>query len=238
MPVVAPGVQVADRDGVHFGTGKLRDRGGQGIGIERRLDPAVGADALAHAEPPVPRHQRLGRRLAEIVAVVLQALAHLQNVAMAFGGQQPDPRALALEQRIGRDRRAVDDALGLGEQCVRADAQSGGEARQTIHDAKRLIGRGGRRLGERHPARGVDRDQIGEGAADVDADPVQRLSAPDRRRPAPLHAPIRVRRRSRGAGRGRAPRRCVRRDRRTRRRPPSGRRARRRAGSRCRPPWS
>ena len=124
MAVVAPGVQVADRDGLDLGTGKLRDRGRQGLGIERRLDAAVGAHALAHAEPPIARHQRLGRRLAQVVAVVLEPLAHLEDVAVALGRQQPDARALALEQRVGRDRRAVHDALGLARAARRSSTPS------------------------------------------------------------------------------------------------------------------
>jgi hypothetical protein len=59
----------------------------------------------------------LGRRQAQIVAVVLQSLAHLDHIAMAFGGQQPDPGAVVLEERVGRDRGAVDDPLGSSQQC-------------------------------------------------------------------------------------------------------------------------
>ena len=118
------------------------------------------------------RHQRLGRRLPEIVAIVLEPLAHLQDVAVPFGRQEPDAGALALEQRIGGDGRTVDDALGLNEQRVEADAEHRRQALEAIHDAQRRIGRSGRRLGERDAASGVKRDQVGEGAADVDADPV------------------------------------------------------------------
>ncbi len=83
--------------------------------IERDLDPAVRPDALAHAESAVARHQLPRRRLAQIVAVVLEPLAHLDDVAMPLGGQQADLRALVLEQRVGRDRGAMHDALGAGE---------------------------------------------------------------------------------------------------------------------------
>ena len=112
---------------------------------------------------------------------------------MAFGGQQPDAGALALEQRIGGDGRTVDDALGLNEQRVEADAERLRQALQAVHHAQRRIGRSGGRLGERDAARGVERDQVGEGAADVDADPVQRVNAPAGCRPARLHAPTRLR---------------------------------------------
>ena len=88
-----------------------RDRGVERGVVERRQHRAVRAQAFAHAEPQLARHQRLGRRRAQVVAVVLQPLAHLDDVAMAFGGEQRDLGALAFEQRIGRDRRAVHDAL-------------------------------------------------------------------------------------------------------------------------------
>ena len=83
--------------------------------IERRLDPAVSPQPLAHAEPQLARNQLFGRRQAQIVPVILQTLAHLDYVAMAFGRQQPDPRPLVLEQRIRRDRRPMNDPLGLSQ---------------------------------------------------------------------------------------------------------------------------
>ena len=79
--------------------------------------------ALAHAEPQMARDQRHGRRQAQIVAVVLETLAHLEDVAVAFGGEQADLGALALEQRVGRDRRAVNDALRIAPAARRVDAE-------------------------------------------------------------------------------------------------------------------
>ena len=54
---------------------------------------------------------------------------------MALGRQQPDARPLALEQRIGRDRGAVDDALGLGKQRMQLHPERLGQAFQAVHDA-------------------------------------------------------------------------------------------------------
>src|SRR5271155_4091864 len=62
------------------------------------------------------RDELLGRWQAEVVADVLETFAHLDDVAMTLGGQEPGARALVLQERIGRDRRAVDDAVGLGQQ--------------------------------------------------------------------------------------------------------------------------
>ena len=68
------------------------------------------------AEAQRARHELLRRRHAQIVAIVLQALAHLDDVAMAFGGQQSDLGALVLEQGVGGHGGAMHDALGLREE--------------------------------------------------------------------------------------------------------------------------
>ena len=151
-----------------------RDRGGERSRIERRLDPAVAAQALAHAEPQPARNQLLGRRQAQIVAVVLQPLAHLDDIAMAFGGQQPDARPFALQQGVGRDRGAVDDALGVGQQRRAVPAQPFRQQLQAVENPDRRITGGRRDLFQGRPAEIVDRNKIGKGAADIDADAVHR----------------------------------------------------------------
>ncbi len=82
------------------------------------------------AEAQPARHELLGRRHAEVVAVVLEPLAHLDDVAMAFGRQEAQAGALAFEQRVGRDGRAVHDPVGLREQrgAVEARRWPAGEA--------------------------------------------------------------------------------------------------------------
>ena len=42
---------------------------------------------------------------------------------MAFGRQQPDFGAPVFEQRVGRDRRAMDDAIGFRQQRRPPEAQ-------------------------------------------------------------------------------------------------------------------
>ena len=92
------------------------DRGFERGRVERDLDAAVGAHPLAHREPQRARYELLGRGHAEVVAIVLEPLAHLDDVAVALGGQEAKAGALAFEERVGRDRGAVDDAVGLGEE--------------------------------------------------------------------------------------------------------------------------
>ena len=121
---VAPGVQIADRDRLDFFLLQHRDRGVERGRVERDFDAAVGAHPLAHGQAQPARHELLGRRHAEIVAVVLQPLAHLDDVAMAFGGEEAEAGALAFEQRVGRDGRAVHDAVGLRQQRGAVEAEA------------------------------------------------------------------------------------------------------------------
>src|SRR5204862_1181529 len=134
--------------------------------VERRLDAAVGANALTYRQAQPARHELLGRRHAEVVAIVLQPLAHLDDIAVAFGGEETEPCALVFEERIRRDGRAVDDALGVAKQRGAVDPEAAGQLRKTFEHAKRGILRGRRDFGERRQTAFVDRDKIGESAAE------------------------------------------------------------------------
>ena len=122
------------------------------------------------------------RRRAQVVAVVLQPLAHLQHVAMAFGGEQRDLRALAFEQRVGRNRCAVHDALRLLQHLAAREVEPARELVEAGEHADRLVLRRRRRFRERGRAVRVDGDEVGKGAADVDADGVGRHLARSRGR--------------------------------------------------------
>ena len=170
MARIAVGVQIAHRHGFHAGAFQRLDRGGERGAVERCLDRAVGAHALRHAEPQRARHELFRRWHAEVVAVVLQALAHFDDVAVALGGEQTDLGALVFEQRVGGDRGAMHDALGLREQLAGREVQEFGQTVEAGHHADRRVFGGGRGLCQCGVAAVVHRDQVGEGAADVDAD--------------------------------------------------------------------
>src|SRR5262249_47406279 len=81
------------------------------------------------------------------------------------GGEQSGGRALALDQRVGRQRGAVDDAADLAE----AEAGGGQDRGQAVeHGALREVRRG-QDLQCVQPAAGGERE-IGEGSPDIDAE--------------------------------------------------------------------
>ncbi len=169
---VAPGVEGADGDGFDLFGFQGCDGGGERGGVEGDFDAAVGADAFAHAEAEVAGDELDRGRLAEVVAVVLEAFAHFDDVAVAFGGEQADFRALVFEEGVGGHCGAVDDAAGGGEHGGAGDGEGFGEAVEAFHDADGLVGGGGGGFGQGDVACFVDGDEVGEGAADVDSDGV------------------------------------------------------------------
>jgi hypothetical protein len=66
----------------------------------------------------------------------------------------------------------VHDRLGLVEEPAEIGAELGGQERQAVDQAERRVGRRRGALGDRESAALVDRDEVGEGAADVDTDPI------------------------------------------------------------------
>ncbi len=139
----------------------LRRLGHRGL-VERRQHLAVGIHALGHFQAVFALDQRV-ESAAQAVGLRARAAAELQHVAEAPGGDQADPGDLALEQRVGGGRRAVDDGLH--------GSRIGAGRGQRRHEADGLVVDRGRHLGELHGVGShVDRQKIGEGAADIDAD--------------------------------------------------------------------
>ena len=163
---IGEAVQKPDRHGLDLLRNKCLNRAGNAVVVERHQHRALGIDAFAHRQPQPARHQR--RRQVDIEIVLLEAVfvADLDHVAKAFGGQQRGLGALALDQRIGGERGAVDDQAHIG----RRDA---GRGDHRMHDREHAVFRRARRG---QSLRGValvadfERD-IGEGAADIDTEP-------------------------------------------------------------------
>jgi len=86
----------------------------------------------------------------------------LENIRHSLGRAQDDPCTRALQQCIGGDRRPVNDPADL-----RRGRPEGVERR---HDALALVTRSAQNLARLDASRCLDRDEVGEGAADVNSD--------------------------------------------------------------------
>ena len=132
--------------------------------VERDDDPALRVNALGHVEAQLARDQRL-EAAGETPVVRPGAPAKFQGITEPAGGDQPAPRALALQDRIGGDGGAVHDGLdGFGGSTARADPG---------HEAFGLCARSARDLGDLESAGlAVEGEHVGEGTAYVHADTI------------------------------------------------------------------
>ena len=132
---------------------------------------------LLHGEAVAAAHQRA--RLPRDVlhdGVVLGPLvtADVDDVAVAGRGDHAGLGAVVLQHRVGRDRGAVED-VGDGFRRRGAPLAERGDA---CRSALRGVVRRGRHLVDRALARlAIGNDEVGEGAADIDADQLHGLSA-------------------------------------------------------------
>ena len=158
---VEEGEEQAHGDGLdaqpHEAVGDLLDRR-----LIQRPNDSGGAHALVHLEAATARNDRLGRVVAEAVQVGPRLATEPEEVTEAGGGDERRPREPPLEQRVRRDRRAVDEALN----GVRADAEplehlAGGREHALI-----LVRR--REHLRPHDAVGCDRNGVRERPAHVD----------------------------------------------------------------------
>ena len=125
---------------------------------------AARAEALRHLEATAPRHERRRPLVEHVVHPEEVAAADLEDVPETLGRDQAGQGPFALEEGIDADRRAVDHESAVGQpRAAWIDA-----AEHAVEE----IARRAERLGGRDRAgRLVERDQVREGAADVDADP-------------------------------------------------------------------
>ncbi len=160
------GVGVQQRDGDALDPGRADGGRRRGEGGRARLQhrPAGMVHALGEADPALRRHlrRRAGQGV-EAVEVLAPGAADVEHVLEPVGGDQRHRLDPVLDDGVGDERRAVDEVRDLGGIEAR-----GGECRLDAGDG---IGAPGRHLDRAHFAgRGVQRHQVGEGAADVDAD--------------------------------------------------------------------
>ena len=170
------GVAVQQNDG--DGADALRPDGAGGLAhgglVEGSELAPVRPDAAGDLEDVLGRHGALGLDPGEQAGAARHVLAaDLEHVLEAVRGDERGAGALALEDQVGGNRGAVQDAGDVGAGEV-GDLQDLGNA---VAEALRGIARGRRRLGGPDAAGGwIEQRHVGEGAAGVDADDDARAS--------------------------------------------------------------
>ncbi len=137
--------------------------------VERDDDPAFVVEALGHAVAPAAGTDRRRRGERGVPDVLLEAAPDLDLVAVALARDEPRHGAGHLDHRVVGGRGPVHDHLGRGEQIGERELHAVGEPPDAADHALGLIARRRRMLLERDAAV-VDEDEVGERAADVDAD--------------------------------------------------------------------
>ena len=107
MGRILVGMEECDRDCLDAFAGELARDPPHRILVERNKHHAVAVDPLRHALAQIARNQRLRLVIENIVELRPGLVGDLQHVAEAFRGDQPGFGALALDDGIGGDRRAV-----------------------------------------------------------------------------------------------------------------------------------
>jgi hypothetical protein len=163
---IGEAVQEAHCHGLDLLRGERLDRARHAGLIEREENLALRINPLAHRQAQPPGDQR--RRQVDIDVVLLEPIfvPDLEHIAEPFGGEKGSSGALALDQRIGGERRPMHDQPDL----AGLDSRLGCDRAQSSEHARFRRLRGGEDLYRESPLGRFQRD-IGERAADVDADP-------------------------------------------------------------------
>jgi len=112
----------------------------------------------------------------EVVAILLDARRppEPEEVGEALGGHERDGGAGSLQDHVGGECRPVHETRDVGG----VDARIAEHLADAAHDALDRVGGCGRDLGRVQRACGAREHEVGEGAADVGADPCHSGSSP------------------------------------------------------------
>jgi hypothetical protein len=137
--------------------------------VQRPLDRAVRPDALIHLEAPIARREGWRQFDFQVVGVVAPLEADFHHVAETLRGDERGLHALALDQRVGDERGAVDHVRHVGgRHAVRLHQP----AHAGQHRARGIVRRGEHLVVEQASRLRVEHHEVRKGAADVDADAV------------------------------------------------------------------
>ena len=177
MPRMQHRPDEADRHRVDaFGLEQLARRAHVGL-VQRLADGAVGQNPFAHTAPQIARHQHGGGRVFRVIAIAvfLVAKTDLKAVLMPGGADQAGLGPLVGDQRIQPHGGAVDAKVTVRDDLVRRNAQFLGDQLKAVLDGQRRVLRGGQRLEQPHLAAVFGQNEVGEGAARVDAQSILRF---------------------------------------------------------------
>ncbi len=164
MSRVAVGVKQAHRHRLHTRGAKPWEEIVHLGERERRALVAVRHEAGGQAQPQRRRDERVGFLERQVVGVVARLPPDLERVLVAGRGDESGRRALALDERIGNEGRAVDDVAHV----ARRHAGPGEGSPHGVEDTRRRLLRGGQNLLHHGagPAR-VEEHDVGERSSDV-----------------------------------------------------------------------
>ena len=130
------------------------------------MDASVGQGPLVELEHVSALDRRRRELDLEVVHVVPMLVADLEDVGEAPGRDERGRGRLALDERVRDQGRGVNDG------CVdllRVDARPPERRVHAAAESDEHVRRSGERLlDDDRPCSGVDEDDVGEGAADVD----------------------------------------------------------------------
>ena len=166
MCAIGVGVKEADGDAFVAPCGnRLDNRRHRGI-VQWQQHLAGGVYAFAHDKTISARNE--GRRQDDVQIVLLETVfrAHFQHITKTFGRHEGRSRTTPLDQRVGGERRAVDQKVDRGER----DAGHVGNGNDPLQDGPLGCGIVGQHLGRMDDAIEIKGD-IREGTADIDTHP-------------------------------------------------------------------
>jgi hypothetical protein len=140
---------------------------GQLVAIEPLSHGAVRLDPFRDLEATMAGHQRLRPGDVEVVELELPLAADLERVRESRGGDEPGGGALAFDEGVGEQGGGVNhtcDAGGVDPILAEHPGQAG------RHRAGRVLVRGEDLAVDLASAVVIVDDDVGEGAADVDAE--------------------------------------------------------------------
>ena len=166
---IGVGVDQTNADRAHALAAEERGGGARARLVERAQFLALVIEPAADLAHEPQRHDavRLHPEVGVAIALGHRLTGDLQDMPEALGDDQPERVDLALQERVGGDR----GAMGEARDCLRSRLGVIQDLFDPAHQSDSRIGRRARHLGDPHGAgAGIDRNDIGERAAGVDAD--------------------------------------------------------------------